>query len=269
MTSFKQIMKWCNDPSDIASLVLLRIVFGLLMFWEMTRYYFNGWIREFYVNPKFHFKYEWFDWLEPLPGFAMYILFAAVAILSLFIAFGFFYRISTILFFFGYNYFFLLERAVYNNHYYLISLISFFLILAPLNKAWSIDVLRGKVSHSDYIPSLWLWIFRFHMGITYLYGGIAKFDLDWLNGLAPRKLMGEANRGTFLEPLMQYEWSPYFYAWSGMLFDLFVPFFLLWKRTRNIAFVAAIFFHVNNNFVFSIGVFPMLALMMTLIFYDA
>ena len=269
MTSFKQIIKWCNDPSDIASLVLLRIVFGLLMFWEMTRYYFNGWIREFYVNPKFHFKYEWFDWLEPLPEFAMYILFASVAILSLFIAFGFFYRISTILFFFGYNYFFLLERAVYNNHYYLISLISFFLILAPLNKAWSIDVLRGKVSHSDHIPSLWLWIFRFHMGITYLYGGIAKFDLDWLNGLAPRKLMGEANRGTFLEPLMQYEWSPYFYAWSGMLFDLFVPFFLLWKRTRNIAFVTATFFHVNNNFVFSIGVFPMLALMLTLIFYDA
>ncbi|MFL2738371.1 MAG: hypothetical protein ACJ0DJ_06310 [bacterium] len=48
------------------------------------------------------------------------------------------------------------------------------------------------------------------MGIVYFYGGIAKFDHDWLSGLAPAKLMGEGNRGTFLEPLMQYEWSSIF-----------------------------------------------------------
>jgi hypothetical protein len=107
------------------------------------------------------------------------------------------------------------------------------------------------------------------MGIVYFYGGIAKFDHDWLNGLATRKLMGEGNRGTILEPLMQYEWVPYIYAWSGMLFDLLIPFLMLWKRTRYIAFVAVIIFHTNNNFVFSIGVFPMLALMLTLIYFDA
>ena len=134
------------------------------------------------------------------------------------------------------------------------------LILAPLHKSWSLDVLRGAVAHTDKLPALWLWIFRLHMGIVYFYGGIAKFDHDWLNGLATRKLMGEGNRGTILEPLMQYEWVPYIYAWSGMLFDLLIPFLMLWKRTRNVAFVAAIIFHVNNHFVFSIGVFPMLAL---------
>ena len=262
------ILKQLDRPTDMASLVLLRIVFGLLMFWEMTRYYYNGWIREFYVKPQFHFQYEWFQWLSPLPEIAMYLLFLILSLLSLMIAFGFYYRISAILFFFGFNYFFLLERAVYNNHYYLISLISFFLILAPLHNSWSMDVLRGKVIHTDKIPALWLWIFRFHMGITYFYGGIAKFDSDWLSGLATKKLMGEGNRGTFLESLMQYELTPYFYAWSGMLFDLFVPFLLLWKPTRNMAFIAAVFFHINNNFVFSIGVFPMLALMLTLIYYE-
>jgi len=80
--------------------------------------------------------------------------------------------------------------------------------------------------------------------------------------------MGEGNRGTFLEPLIQYEWVPYFYAWSGMLFDLFIPFLMLWKPTRNLAFFSAIIFHVNNSFVFSIGVFPMLALMLTLIYFE-
>jgi hypothetical protein len=199
----------------------------------------------------------------------MYLLFAALAILPLMIALGLFYRISTLLFFLGYSYLFLLERAIYNNHYYLICLLSLMLILAPLHKSWSLDVLRGAVAHTDKLPALWLWIFRLHMGIVYFYGGIAKFDHDWLNGLATRKLMGEGNRGTILEPLMQYEWVPYIYAWSGMLFDLLIPFLMLWKPTRNLAFVSAIIFHTNNNFFFSIGVFPILALMLTLIYYDA
>ena len=263
------IIKRLDTPTDAASVVLLRIVFGLLMFWEMVSNYYNGWIRELYVKPKFHFQYEWFQWLKPLPEEAMYILFASLTILSLMIALGLFYRISTLLFFLGYSYFFLVERAIYNNHYYLICLLSLMLILAPLHRSWSLDVLRGAVAHTDKLPALWLWIFRLHMGIVYFYGGIAKFDHDWLNGLATRKLMGEGNRGTILEPLMQYEWVPYIYAWSGMLFDLFIPFLMLWKPTRNVAFVSAIIFHTNNNFVFSIGVFPMLALMLTLIYYDA
>ena len=103
----KQFPKWCANPTDIASLVLLRVVFGLLMFWEMTRYYYNGWIREFYVKPQFHFKYEWFQWLEPLPEVTMYLFFASLAILALMIAFGLYYRISTILFFFWFQLFLL------------------------------------------------------------------------------------------------------------------------------------------------------------------
>ena len=199
----------------------------------------------------------------------MYLLFASLAILSLMIALGLFYRIATILFFLGYSYFFLLERAIYNNHYYLICLLSLMLTFAPLHRTWSLDVLRGAVKHTDSLPVLWLWIFRLHMGIVYFYGGLAKLDPDWLSGLAPRKIMGEANRGTILEPLMQYEWVPQFYAWSGLLFDLFIPFLMLWKKTRNLAFVSAIFFHINNNIVFSIGVFPMLALTLTMIYYEA
>ena len=268
-TWIELIIKRLDTPTDAASVVVLRIVFGLLMFWEMTRYYYNGWIRDLYARPQFHFQYEWFQWLRPLPEEAMYLLFASLAILSLMITLGLFYRISTLLFFLGYSYIFLVERATYNNHYYLICLLSLMLILAPLHRSWSLDVLRGNVKHTDSLPVLWLWIFRLHMGIVYFYGGIAKFDHDWLNGLASRKLMGEGNRGTFLEPLMQYEWVPYIYAWSGMLFDLLIPFLMLWKRTRNLAFLSVIIFHTTNNFVFSIGVFPMLALMLTLIYYDA
>jgi hypothetical protein len=173
------------------------------------------------------------------------------------------------LFFLGYTYIFLLDQATYNNHFYLICLLSFVLILAPLNRSWSLDVLRGAVQHTDSLPAIWLWLIRFHMGVVYFYGGIAKFDPDWLEGLATRELLGAANRGTIFQPLMDYELVHLFYAWSGLLFDLFIPFLMLYKPTRKWAFLAAVLFHTNNYFVFQIGIFPVLALVLTLIFFDA
>jgi len=33
-------------PTDVASVVLFRVGFGLLMFWEVTRYFYFGWVEE-------------------------------------------------------------------------------------------------------------------------------------------------------------------------------------------------------------------------------
>ena len=265
----EQFSKRILEPQDVASLVVFRVSFGLLMFWEVTRFFYFGWVEELYAKPQFHFQYEWFSWIVPFPGNGMYLLFAALGILALMIAFGLFYRTATILFFLGYTYVFLLDQAFYNNHFYLICLLSFVLVLAPLNKSWSLDVLRGAETHTDRLPAAWLWLIRFHMGVVYFYGGIAKFDPDWLDGLATRELLGAANRGTIFQPLMEYAWVPHFYAWSGLLFDLLIPFLMLWKPIRKWAFLSAVLFHTNNYFVFPIGIFPVLALVLTLIYFDA
>ena len=93
-------------------------------------------------------------------------------------------------------------------------------------------------------------------------------ESDWLSGKATRELFRRANAETFLEPLMNLQWTPIFYAWSGMLFDLLIPFAVLWKKTRIPAFTAAILFHVNNFIVFPIGVFPLLSLALTAIYFN-
>jgi hypothetical protein len=204
------LLKKVQEPTDVASLVMLRIVFGLLMFFEIVRYFHIGWVSDVYAKPEFHFQYEWFWWLRPLPEEAMYLLFGILGISSILIAAGLFYRLATTLFFLGYTYIFLLERTTYNNHYYLICLLSFLVALAPLHKSWSLDVLRGSVKHTDRLPVLWLWLFRFQMGLVYFFGGIAKLDPDWLDGRVAGGLMGAANRGTILEPLTKIEWMPHF-----------------------------------------------------------
>ena len=264
-----QFSRRIQEPTDVASVVFFRFCFGMLMFWEITRYFYFGWVEDLFVRPQFHFQYELFMWIVPLPGNGMYVLFGVLGILALMISFGLFYRLAAILFFLGYGYIFLIDKATYNNHFYLICLLSFVLILAPLNKSWSLDVLRGTEKHIDKLPVFWLWLFRFHMGIVYFYGGIAKFDSDWLNGLATRELLVAANRGTIFQSLMEIEWVPYFYAWSGLLFDLLIPFLLLRKSIRKWALIAAIFFHTNNYFIFQIGIFPILSIALTIMYFDA
>ena len=265
----EKLINKIQQPTDMASMVLFRVGFGLIMFWEICRFFYFGWVEEIYSKPQFHFQYQWFQWVGPLPADGMYYVFGGLGILSLMIAFGLYYRTASILFFLGYSYVFLIDQAGYNNHYYLICLLSFVLALAPLHNSWSLDVLRGNVSHTEQLPALWLWLIRFHMGLVYVYGGIAKFDPDWLGGLATKELMLIANRGTVLEGLMEYAWAPYFYAWSGMLFDLLIPFLMLWKPVRKWAFLAAALFHTNNYFVFPIGIFPVLSLVLTMMFFDA
>ena len=265
----EKLINKIQQPTAVASVVLFRVGFGLIMFWEISRYFYFGWVEEIYLKPQFHFQYQWFQWIGPLPADGMYYVFGGLGILALMIAFGLYYRTAAILFFLGYSYVFLIDQAAYNNHFYLICLLSFVLVLAPLHNSWSLDVLRGNVPHTQKLPALWLWMIRFHMGVVYVYGGIAKFDSDWLGGLATKELMLIANRGTVLGALMENAWVPYFYAWSGMLFDLLIPFLMLWKPVRKWAFLAAVLFHINNYFVFPIGIFPVLSLVLTLMFFDA
>ena len=265
----EKIISRIQQPTDVASLVLFRVGFGLIMFWEISRYFYYGWVEDIYAKPQFHFHYKWFQWIGPLPADGMYFVFGGLGIFALMIAFGLYYRTASILFFLGYSYVFLIDQAAYNNHFYLICLLSFVLALAPLQNSYSLDALRGNVSHAEKLPAFWLWLIRFHMGVVYFYGGIAKFDPDWLSGLATKELMLIANRGTAFEDLIEYAWVPYIYGWAGMLFDLLIPFLMLWKPVQKWAFLAAVFFHINNYFVFPIGIFPVLSLVLTMMFFDA
>ena len=112
------------QPVDGASCVFFRVCFGLLTAKWAWDYLAIGRVREFYIEPAFHFTYYGFDWVQPWPGEGMTLHFVGLIILSLMIAAGCFYRTSTLLFAIGFTYVFLLDRTNYQNHYYLIGLIA-------------------------------------------------------------------------------------------------------------------------------------------------
>jgi hypothetical protein len=57
-------------------------------------------------------------------------------------------------------------------------------------------------------------------------------------------------------------------SWGGLIFDLAIVPALLWKRTRIIAYLAAVAFHVINSCLFDIHVFPWFMIVATTLFFE-
>ena len=255
-------------PVDIASIVFFRIAFGLVMVWEVIRYFDKGWIARYYIDPTFHFTYEGFAWVQPWGGDGMYIHFLLLGLLALFIAVGYFYRASAILFFLGFSYVFLLDKARYLNHFYLIVLVSFVMIFIPAARAFSLDARRKPETRSETAPAWALWFLRAQIGIAYFFGGVAKINGDWLRGEPMRMWLADRTDFPVIGSLFTQEWMVYFFSYGGLLLDLLVVPLLLWRKTRIYAFLAAFTFHLFNSMLFTIGIFPWFMLAATLLFFD-
>jgi vitamin K-dependent gamma-carboxylase len=253
-------------PVDIASLVFFRIAFGLLMVGYVWGYFSRHWIAEFWIEPRFLFKYYGFSWIHPWPGHGLYIHWAAMGLFALFIATGFLYRASARLFFLSYTYFFLLDETRYQNHTYLICLFGFLLIFLPADRGLSVDTWLRPQLRSDTTPAWTIWLLRAQMGIVYFYGGIAKIAPDWLRGEPMRLLMAHSTDFPIIGRFFREEWAVYTMSYGALLFDLIIVPLLLWHRTSVVAFCAAIAFHLINARLFSIGVFPWFAIAATTLF---
>src|SRR5687767_12535448 len=175
-------------PVDIASLCFFRIGFGAIMAWWAWDYLTSGRVSFLYIEPRFHFTYYLFDWVRPWPGAGMYLHFLALTLLALAIAFGFYYRLATALFGSGFTYVFLLDKANYQNHYYLVMLLSWTLAILPLHREVSYDAAYRPALRSQSVPTWALYLVRFHIGLPYFFGGVAKLNADWFAGEPIRQM---------------------------------------------------------------------------------
>lgn len=224
--------------------------------WEVVRYFRHHWIEAYYTGKQLYFTYPFFSWVHPWPTLElMQLHFAFMGVCALLVAIGLFYRFASIGLFLSFAYVFLLEQARYLNHFYFVVLLLITMMFVPAHRMWSVDRLRA--------PSLpraneqWaLWALRAQFGITYLYGGIAKLNGDWLSGHPLQEWVADGWMGIAL-------------SFAGLLLDIaFVP-LLLCRRTRVIGFALAVAFNGTNAYLFHIGIFPWLMIAGTLLFFDA
>jgi hypothetical protein len=266
----KQYIKtYLNKQTNAAPLVVFRMLFGLMMCFSIIRFWANGWIDLLYIQPKFRFSYYGFEWIKPL-GYYTYIIFAICGLSALCVALGLKYRLAILTFFLSFTYIELMDKTTYLNHYYFISILSFLMIFLPANARFSVDSYWSKKRYVN-VPNWTLDSIKLLLGIVYFYAGLAKLNSDWLFKAMPLKIWLPSKYDLPLigENLMQQDWFHYAMSWSGMLYDLSIPFLLLYKKTRPFAFILVVIFHVFTRVLFPIGMFPFIMIVSTLIFFEA
>ena len=163
-----------------------------------------------------------------------------------------------------------MDKTTYLNHYYFISILSFLLIFLPANSSFSIDSYLKKKSYR-LVPKWSIDAIKLLVSIVYVYAGLTKINSDWLFKAMPLKiwLPSKYDLPFIGETLMQQNWFHYAMSWSGMIYDLTIPFLLLYKKTRWFAFGLVVFFHVFTGILFPIGMFPYVMIVSSLIFFES
>ncbi|WP_370000879.1 HTTM domain-containing protein [Winogradskyella sp.] len=253
---------------DNSGLIVFRIIFGMLCALEAIGAVFTGWIRRTLIEPDFTFSFIGFEWLQPLPGNWMYAYYIVMGIFGLLIMVGYKYRFSMFMFATMWTATYLMQKSSYNNHYYLLFILSYLMVFLPANRYASLDVKLNPSLKRISMPSWCKWVFVVQLFILYTYASIAKLYPDWLDASVPALLMRSKADYPIIGGLLQQNWIHYGIAYGGILFDgLIIP-LLLFKPTRKYAFFASIFFHLFNSIVFQIGIFPYLSLAFSLFFFE-
>ena len=251
---------------DNSQLIIFRIALGLLLTWHCASHIFDGTVYKLFIKPKVTFNFMGMDWLQPLPGHGMYYYHALMCVLALCIAAGYKYRYTLLAFTLLWAGTYFMQKTIYNNHHYLILLLLIMMLLVPANTYASVDSKVKPQLKQNSMPVWCSYIFMLQIAIVYFYAAVAKLYPDWFNGRFISIIIGKYH-GQYLDFFTQSHHAYLFLAWGGFLFDLLIVPMLLYKRTRFIATIAALGFHIFNFLSLNIGIFPLLSISYIIFFY--
>lgn len=248
-------------------LALFRVAWGILVTSHLTHELFSESAIPRYSDNFFHFKFPFFHWIPPVPEFCITMVIAASIVAGLFVTVGLFYRLAAAVFFILFTYLFLIDVSYYNNHYYLICIVSALMIFVDANATLSLDTIIKKRNTS--VPEWQLRLLTFQFLLVYFYGGLSKiFNPEWLsNEGMGQMLVGSLNEFGIKTSAEVIDAIALGMTYGGLLFDLIIGLMLIWKRTFWLAAAGVFFFNISNALAFNIGVFPYIMIASLILFY--
>ncbi|MEM1350612.1 MAG: HTTM domain-containing protein, partial [Myxococcota bacterium] len=193
----------------------------------------------------------------------------ALTALGILIMCGAFTRAATIAAFALFTYVEFTDVTNYLNHYYLVTLLLGILCFLPAGGAYSFDARFFPSARREYVPRWMHWLLRFQIACVYFWAGMAKFGSDWLLHAQPLNIWLLARQDTPLLGQLFDSWhAALLMSWGGFLFDTTIWLFLLWPKTRRLAYVVVLGFHFTTGVLFNIGMFPVIMVCAATVFFD-
>ena len=255
-------------PVSSASIEVVRIVYGLIGVAVAGRFLLRGWVGALHLGPRHHLTYPGFDWVAPLPDPWAHVHLLVLVAAGAGIAAGWRTRACLVVFLVGFAWFEMIDAALYLNHYWLVTLIGLLLVVLPIGRRWSLDARHRPDRRATTVPAAALWAVRAQIGVVYLAAGLAKLNADWLLRGEPLSMWLAARPDRpLVGPLLGADGVGMAAAWLGAAFDLTIVGWLLWRRSRPLAYLVLVAFHLATAALFQIGLFPWMMIALAPVFF--
>lgn len=242
-----------------APLRTLRVGLGLVLCYASVDALWWSGLDARYLAATTYFDYAGWAWLPRVSASWIRALHVLQLIAAVGMLWGRFIRIWLGLVFLVFTYLHSIDSTNYINHYYLLSLLLFGLWVAPTP--------RG-----GYVAAWSIIMFRVQFGFVYFFAGWAKLNKDWLAYALPLRIWLPQKATQMPEPIadmLRQPWMAYFGSWAAAFYDLTIAAWLSMARTRTLAYLAVLVFHIVTGYLFNIGLFPPLMIIGALVFFPA
>ncbi|MFY0689537.1 MAG: HTTM domain-containing protein [Cyclobacteriaceae bacterium] len=263
----ERLKNYLGTEVDNSPLILFRVCFGFLLAVEAFGAIGTGWVHANLIDPEITFPFIMVSWLKPLPGQWMLVYYGLMGLAGVGIMLGYRYRISAISYFVMWLGVYLMQKTSYNNHYYLMVLLTGIMSLLPAHHAYSLDVKAGRVVYSDKCYRVFNVGFAAQIVLVYWVAGLVKIYPDWLQAKPIAIWFNGKTDYPVIGALLGQTWFHYFISYAGIVYDLIIPFVLINNRTRKLGFYLSVAFNLFNSAVFQIGVFPYMMISLSVFFY--
>jgi len=212
-----------------------------------------GRVHEAYIDAQVHFPFYGLEFIKPLPGLWMYLLFTIIALAGLGVMLGYRYRISLALFFILHLYVFLIDIVYTLNKFYLFLILAFVLFFMEAHRYWSTDVKQGRVTPLITVPRWNILLIQIFYGVIYTYSGISKINPDWLFHGQPLRTFFSYKPIFAALPDAAFNAVVFGFTYCGMMFDLSIIWLLTFRKTRLFGNLLQGSFHTLNFLLLGIG----------------
>ncbi|MEL6348815.1 MAG: HTTM domain-containing protein [Myxococcota bacterium] len=255
MTAIERLRAVLSAPVDPAGFLVFRVGFGLICAFAAARFVARGWVEQLLLMPEHHFF--WLPGMEMPPEWAVYALFAVQFVAGVGVAFGVRGRLCLIAWLLSFGFVELLDKTLYLNHYVLMTMLGVTLLFAP-----------PRLRLADSLPAWVFWTLRVQLALVYFWAGVAKLNTDWLLHGEPLTTWLEARADLpLVGSVLAIDEIALAMSWAGAAYDLTIPALLLWPRTRPVAFLLVLGFHVSVGVLFPIGIFPVVMILGSTLFF--
>ena len=261
MMYFENIQYIQNNYESNISLAVFRICFSIVLIVQTIYFFKLGFIENNILKPFILFPF--FDFLNKPSELLIYLSAVLMLISNIGMIFNKTSRISCLIFFLAFTYLWLLDRGYFNNHYYFISIITFLLFF--LNK-------KSSFKKNYYVPKINIIAFQIMIFLIYFISGVNKINPYWIFDLQPMTHILQTKAQVSGNNLFSNYFIISLFTFSGLIYDLVIGFFLIFKRTRILGFIFVLIFNSLNFFLFKdvgeIGVFPFLMISTLVLFIE-